>query len=44
VLTLPADIYTSELAEVPGDRFRIGVGRHDPGAALAAFDEFLAGR
>jgi aspartate/methionine/tyrosine aminotransferase len=44
VLTLPADIYTSELAEVPGDRFRIGVGRHDPGAALAAFEEFLAGR
>jgi aspartate/methionine/tyrosine aminotransferase len=41
VLTLPADIYTSELAEVPADRFRIGVGRHDPGPALAALDAFL---
>jgi aspartate/methionine/tyrosine aminotransferase len=43
VLTLPADIYTSELAGVPADRFRIGVGRHDPGPALAALDAFLAG-
>jgi aspartate/methionine/tyrosine aminotransferase len=41
VLTLPADIYASELAEVPADRFRIGVGRHDPAPALAAVDAFL---
>jgi aspartate/methionine/tyrosine aminotransferase len=42
VLTLPADIYASELAEVPSDRFRIGVGRSDPAPALAALDAFLA--
>ena len=42
VVLLPADIYASELASVPGDRFRIGVGRRDPEPALAAFDAFLA--
>jgi aspartate/methionine/tyrosine aminotransferase len=43
VLTLPADIYASSLADVPPDRFRIGVGRHDPAPALAALDAFLTG-
>ena len=44
VLLLPAGIYTSQLATVPGDRFRIGVGRRDPGPALAAMDRFVAAR
>lgn len=42
VLLLPAGIYRSEVAEVPADRFRIGVGRRDPGPALAAMDRYLA--
>jgi hypothetical protein len=42
VLLLPASIYASDLAPVPADRFRIRVGRRDPGPALAAFDRFLA--
>jgi aspartate/methionine/tyrosine aminotransferase len=42
VLLLPADIYHSDLADVPADRFRIGVGRSDPAPALAAFHQFLA--
>jgi aspartate/methionine/tyrosine aminotransferase len=42
VVLLPASIFSSVLAEVPGDRFRIGVGRSDPEPALAAFEEFLA--
>ncbi|HEY6761725.1 MAG TPA: aminotransferase class I/II-fold pyridoxal phosphate-dependent enzyme [Baekduia sp.] len=41
VLLLPADVYASDLAPVPEDRFRIGVGRRDPDAALAAFADFL---
>jgi len=41
VVLLGADIYRSELAEVPADRFRIGVGRRDPAAALDAFAQFL---
>jgi aspartate/methionine/tyrosine aminotransferase len=41
VVLLPADIYRSELAEVPADRFRVSVGRRDPGPALEAFDRFL---
>jgi aspartate/methionine/tyrosine aminotransferase len=44
VLLLPASVYASELAAVPPDRFRIGIGRHDPGPALEAWDRFLAGR
>jgi aspartate/methionine/tyrosine aminotransferase len=44
VLLLPAGIYASDLAPVPADRFRIGVGRRDPGAALEAFDRFLTTR
>jgi aspartate/methionine/tyrosine aminotransferase len=41
VLLLPASVYASDLALVPADRFRIGVGRQDPGPALEAFDRYL---
>ena len=44
VVLLPASIYASELADVPADRFRIGVGRADPEPALEAFGAFLARR
>ncbi len=44
VLLLPASVYRSELAELPGDRFRIGVGRRDPEPGLAAFDAYLRER
>jgi aspartate/methionine/tyrosine aminotransferase len=43
VVLLGADIYHSELAEVPSDRFRIGVGRRDPEPGLEAFASFLEG-
>lgn len=42
VLLLPASIYRSELAVVPTDRFRIGVGRRGPESALAAFESYLS--
>ncbi len=41
VLLLPAGIYRSELADVPIDRFRIGIGRRDPEPGLAALDLLL---
>jgi aspartate/methionine/tyrosine aminotransferase len=41
VVLLPASIYASELGPVPAERFRIGVGRRDPEAALAALGRFL---
>jgi hypothetical protein len=41
VVLLPADIFGSQLADVPTDRFRIGVGRRDARPALEAFDQFL---
>lgn len=44
VLLLPASIYASDLAPVPADRFRLGVGRRDPGPALDAFEAFLTAR
>ena len=44
VVLLPASMYASDVAPVPADRFRIGVGRKDPEPALAAFDGFLAVR
>lgn len=44
VLLLPPSIYASVLADVPADRFRIGVGRYDPEHALAAMDDFLCRR
>ena len=42
VLLLPASIYQSRLAPVPVDRFRIGIGRHDPQPALEDLARFLA--
>jgi aspartate/methionine/tyrosine aminotransferase len=44
VVLLPASIFASPLAEVPADRFRIGLGRRNPEPALAAFGEFLRRR
>lgn len=44
VLLLPGGVYASALGTVPPDRFRLGVGRRDPGPALAEIDAFLAGR
>lgn len=41
VLLLPASIYHSELMPAPLDRFRIGFGRANMDAGLAAFREFL---
>ena len=41
VLVLPASIYSSEIADVPADHFRIGLGRLGLGAGLEAFDRFL---
>jgi aspartate/methionine/tyrosine aminotransferase len=42
VILLPADVFASELGEVPADRFRLGAGRRDPGPALDALAAFLA--
>ena len=44
VLLLPASLFRSQLAEVPRDRFRIGLGRLGVGAALAQVAEHLAAR
>ncbi len=44
VVLLPAGIFVSALADVPADRFRIGIGLHDPEPALAAFGAFLGSR
>ncbi|MFE6054058.1 aminotransferase class I/II-fold pyridoxal phosphate-dependent enzyme [Kitasatospora sp. NPDC056446] len=44
VLLLPASIFRSELTPTPADRFRIGVGRRDPGPALDAFADWLRKR
>ncbi|HEY6793968.1 MAG TPA: hypothetical protein VI248_04715 [Kineosporiaceae bacterium] len=44
VLLLPASIFASDLASVPADRFRLGVGRRDPMPALAAVDRRLSRR
>jgi aspartate/methionine/tyrosine aminotransferase len=44
VLLLPASIFASELTATPTDRFRVGVGRADPGPALTAWTDWLAGR
>jgi aspartate/methionine/tyrosine aminotransferase len=44
VLLLPGSVYASRLLPVPADRFRIGIGRRDPGPALAETTAFLAGR
>lgn len=44
VLLLPASIYRSELTATPADRFRIGVGRSNAEAGLAAFDRWMRTR
>jgi aspartate/methionine/tyrosine aminotransferase len=41
VILLPADVFASELGEVPADRFRLGAGRRDPGPALEALAGFM---
>ncbi|MBV9845207.1 MAG: pyridoxal phosphate-dependent aminotransferase [Kutzneria sp.] len=41
VLLLPASIFRSELAPMPKDRFRVGVGRHDPQQALDRWAAWL---
>jgi aspartate/methionine/tyrosine aminotransferase len=41
VLLLPASIYSSELTETAGDRFRVGIGRSGPGEALAMWADWL---
>jgi aspartate/methionine/tyrosine aminotransferase len=41
VLLLPASVYRSELGETPGDRFRIGYGRDNMEAGLAALRAHL---
>ncbi|WP_312418939.1 pyridoxal phosphate-dependent aminotransferase [Shinella sp.] len=42
VLLLPSSLYVSDLLPVPADRFRVGIGRRNIDAGLAAWREFLA--
>jgi aspartate/methionine/tyrosine aminotransferase len=44
VLLLPSGLWQSPLAETPGDRVRIGLGRVGVGAALQALSGYLAHR
>ncbi|WP_406049669.1 aminotransferase class I/II-fold pyridoxal phosphate-dependent enzyme [Kribbella sp. NBC_00889] len=44
VLLLPSSIYSSALTETPTDRFRVGIGRSDPGEALAVWGDWLEKR
>lgn len=44
VLLLPASIYASALTETPTDRFRVGVGRKSPEAALERWATWLEKR
>ena len=44
VLLLPPSVFASRLTPVPSDRFRIGMGRTDAEAALAAFAGWLRRR
>ena len=44
VLLAPASLFRSSLADSPTDRFRVGVGRSDPQAALEAMHRFLERR
>lgn len=41
VLVLPSSIYRSELGDVPGDRFRIGLGRYGLDEGLAALEAHI---
>jgi aspartate/methionine/tyrosine aminotransferase len=43
VLVLPAGVYESELADVPRDHFRVGIGRLGLEEGVEAFDRFLRG-
>ena len=42
VILLPASLFASELADVPADRFRVGLGRRNPGPALDALRTILS--
>jgi aspartate/methionine/tyrosine aminotransferase len=42
VLLLPSSVYHSAVADVPTDRFRIGIGRTNVPEALRALEQFLA--
>jgi hypothetical protein len=42
VLLLPASVYRSALTDTPTDRFRIGYGRKDTAAGLAALRKYVA--
>jgi aspartate/methionine/tyrosine aminotransferase len=44
VLLAPASLFRSSLADTPTDRFRLGVGRSNPGPALDAMQRFLERR
>ena len=44
VLVLPASMYASEIADVPKDHFRVGIGRSGLEEGVAAFDRFLRTR
>ncbi|MFI8455156.1 aminotransferase class I/II-fold pyridoxal phosphate-dependent enzyme [Kitasatospora sp. NPDC085464] len=44
VILLPASTFRSELTPTPTDRFRLGIGRRDPGPALEAFAGWLRKR
>ena len=41
VLVLPASMYYSEVADVPADHFRVGIGRLGLEEGVAGFDRFL---
>lgn len=42
VLLLPSSLFVSDLLPVPADRFRVGIGRRNIDAGLAAWRAFLA--
>lgn len=44
IMMVPAAIYASDLAPLPTDRFRIGVGRANAAECLQALDEFVTTR
>ena len=43
VLLLPSSLYVSDLLPIPADRFRVGIGRKNIDAGLAAWRAFLEG-
>jgi aspartate/methionine/tyrosine aminotransferase len=42
VILLPSDVFSSQLGDVPADRFRLGAGRRDPGPALEVLGRFMS--